>query len=170
MLDDGLGVLVEGDQPLLDGLLVVVSATGGFGPLKQPLGHGLVANLEVEDVLAGSDCLLELLTLGDLPWVSVNEEALGPGEPLDHGLGQEVEDGGEGDELAGLHDSSQVLASLGAGGDLLPQEVPRRQVSEAVLGHDLVTLGTLAAAGTAEDPDDGEAGGGEGGAVNRLQI
>ena len=43
-------------------------------------------------------------------------------------------------------------------------------MGEAVLSHDLVTLGALAAAGAAEDPDDGEARGGEGGAVNWLQI
>ena len=170
MLDDWLGVLVEGDQPLLDGLHIVVSTAGGLGPLEQPLGHRLVADLKVENVLAGGDGLLELLSLGDLPGVAVNEEALRTGELLDHGLGQEVEDGGQGDELARLHDGGQVLAPLGAGGDLLPQEISRGQVGEAIFGHNLVTLGPLATAGAAEDPDDGEARGGEGGAVNRLQI
>ena len=43
-------------------------------------------------------------------------------------------------------------------------------MGEAVLSHDLVTLGALAGSGAAEDPDDGEARGGEGGAVNWLQI
>ena len=43
-------------------------------------------------------------------------------------------------------------------------------MGEAILGHDLVTLSALAAAGATQDPDDGEAGGGEGGAVNRLCI
>ena len=170
VLDDGLGVLVEGDQPLLDGLHIVVGTAGGLGPLEQPLGHGIVADLKVEDVLAGGDGLLELLSLGDLPGVAVDEEALRTGELLDHGLGQEVEDGGQGDKLTRLHDGGQVLAPLGAGGDLLPQEISGGQVGEAILGHNLVTLGALAAAGAAEDPDDGEAGGGEGGAVNRLQI
>ena len=43
-------------------------------------------------------------------------------------------------------------------------------MGEAVLGHDLVALGALAAAGAAQHPHDGEAGGGEGGAVHRLQY
>ena len=168
VLDDWLGVLVEGDQPLLDGLHIVVSAAGGLGPLEQPLGHGLIADLKVQDVLARGDGFLELLSLSDLPGVAVDEEALGTGELLDHGLGQEVEDGGKGDKLARLHDGGQVLAPLGAGGDLLPQEISGGQVGEAILGHDLVTLSALAAAGATQDPDDGKAGGGEGGAVNRL--
>ena len=42
-------------------------------------------------------------------------------------------------------------------------------MGEPVLGHDLVALGALAAAGAAQHPDDGQAGGGEGGAVHRLQ-
>ena len=170
VLDDWLRVLVEGDQPLLDGLHVVISASRGLSPLEQPLGHGLVADLKVQDVLAGSDGFLELLSLGDLPGVAINEEALGAGELLDHGLGQQVEDGGEGNKLAGLHDGGQVLAPLRAGGDLLSEEISRGQMGEAILGHDLVTLGALAAAGAAENPDDGEAGGGEGGAVNWLKM
>ncbi len=60
-------MLVEGVQPLLDGLLVVVDPAGGLTSLEQPLRHGLVANLEVEDVGAGCNLLLELLALGNLP-------------------------------------------------------------------------------------------------------
>jgi len=167
VLDDGLGVLVEGDQPLLDGLLVVVSAAGGLGSLQQPLGHGLVRHLEVEDVLAGRDGLLELLALCDLAGVAVDEESLGAGESLDHGLGQEVEDGGEGHQLAGLHDGGQVLASLGPGCDLLPEQVAGGEVGEAVLGHDLVALGALATTRSSENPDDGQARGSQGGAIHR---
>ena len=169
MLDHGLGVLVECYQSLLDGGLVVVGPAGGLGSLEQPLGHGGIGDLEVENVLARSDGLLELLSLGHLTGIAVNEESLGPSQPLDHGLGQEVEDGGERDQLAGLHDGGEALASLGAGGHLLPEQVTAGEVSEAVLGHDLVALSSLATAGAAEDPDDGQAGGGEGRAVDGLQ-
>ena len=169
MLDHGLGVLVEGDQSLLDGGLVVVGPAGGLGPLQEPLGHGGVGDLEVEDVLAGSDGLLELLALGDLAGIAVNEESLGATELLDHSLGQQVEDGGEGDQLAGLHDGGEALASVGAGGDLLSQQVTAGEVSEAVLGHDLVALSPLATAGATQHPHDGQAGGSEGGAVDRLK-
>merc|ERR1711953_1311762 len=167
VLDHGLGVLVEGHESLLDGGLVVVGPAGGLGPLQEPLGHGGVGDLEVEDVLAGSDGLLELLALGDLAGIAVNEESLGATELLDHGLGQEVEDGGEGDQLAGLHDGGEALASVGAGGDLLPEQVSAGEVSEALLGHNLVTLSSLPTAGTSQHPDDGQAGGSEGAAVNR---
>ena len=53
-----------------------------------------VAYLEVEDVLAGGDCLLELLALGDLPGVAVNEEALGAAQLAQHRLGQQVQHSG----------------------------------------------------------------------------
>ena len=169
VLDHGLGVLVEGDESLLDCGLVVVSSAGGLGSLKQSLGHGGIGDLEVEDVLAGCDGLLELLALGDLTGISVNEESLGASELLDHGLGQEVEDGRQRDQLAGLHDGGEALASVGAGGDLLSQQVTAGEVSEAVLGYDLVALSPLAAAGATQHPHDGQAGGSEGGAVDRLK-
>ena len=169
VLDHGLGVLVEGDQSLLDGGLVVVGPAGGLGPLQEPLGHGGVGDLEVEDVLAGSDGLLELLALGDLAGIAVNEESLGATELLDHGLGQQVEDGGEGDQLAGLHDGGEALASVGAGGDLLSEQVSAGEVSEAILGHDLVTLSSLPTAGASQHPDDGQTRGSQGRTVHRLK-
>ena len=169
MLDHGLGVLVEGHESLLDGGLVVVGPAGGLGSLQEPLGHGGVGDLEVEDVLAGGDGLLELLALSHLAGVAVNEESLGAAELLDHGLGQQVEDGGEGHQLAGLHNGGEALASVGAGGDLLPEQVSVGEVSEAILGHDLVTLSSLAAARASKDPDYGQARGSQGSAVNRLK-
>ena len=169
VLDHGLRVLVEGHEPLLDGGLVVVGPAGGLGPLQEPLGHGGVGDLEVKDVLAGSDGLLKLLALSHLAGIAVNEESLGATELLDHGLGQEVEDGGEGDQLAGLHDGGEALASVGAGGDLLPEQVSAGEVSEAILGHNLVTLSSLPTAGASQHPDDGQTGGSEGGTVDRLK-
>ena len=61
--DHGLRVFVECVQSLLDGFLVVVHSAGGLTSLHQPLGHGLVTDLEVEDVGAGSDLLLKLLLI-----------------------------------------------------------------------------------------------------------
>ena len=87
-------MLVEGDEPLLDGLHVVVRAPGGLSPLEQPLSHGLVGDLEVEDVLARRDGLLKLLALSDLARVPVDQEALGAAQLGDHGLGEEVEHSG----------------------------------------------------------------------------
>ncbi len=60
-------MLVEGVEPLLDGLDVVVHPAGGFAPLEQPLRHGLVAHLEVEDVRARSDLLFKFLALRNFP-------------------------------------------------------------------------------------------------------
>ena len=85
---------MEGDEPLLDRLHVVVGAPRGLGPLEQALGHRLVRDLEVEDVLAGSDRLLELLALSDLARVAVDEEALGAAQLCNHRLGQQVKHGG----------------------------------------------------------------------------
>ena len=62
-LNDRLGVLVEGVQPLLDGVDVVVHAAGGLAPVDETSGHGLVADIEVDDLGAGGNLFLEFLTL-----------------------------------------------------------------------------------------------------------
>ena len=98
-------MLVEGDEPLLDRLHVVVGAPRGLGPLEQALGHRLVRDLEVEDVLAGSDRLLELLALSDLARVAVDEEALGAAQLGNHCLGQQVKHGGLVENNRGSRDS-----------------------------------------------------------------
>jgi len=61
-LDDRLGVLVEGDEPLLDGVDIVVSTSRSLCALEQPGCHGLIGHLEVEDVLARSNSFLKLST------------------------------------------------------------------------------------------------------------
>jgi len=54
----------------------------------------------------------------------------------------------ERDEVSFLHDLSELFAALGAGRDLITQQVTGRQVREAVLLDDLVTLRALATART----------------------
>ncbi len=54
---------MEGVQPLFDGINVVVHAAGGLAPVDETSGHGLVADVEVDDLGAGGDLLLELLAL-----------------------------------------------------------------------------------------------------------
>merc|ERR1711971_839510 len=71
-----------------------------------------------------------------------------------------------GGQVAGLHDGGQVLAALGAGGNLLPEKVAGGEVGEAILGNDLVALGSLATARSSEHPDNGQAGGGQSRAVD----
>ena len=87
-------MLVEGDEPLLDGFHVVVHAPGGLSPLEQPLRQDLVGGLEVEDVLARRGGLLKLLALSHRARVPVDQEALGPAQLLDHGLCKEVKHSG----------------------------------------------------------------------------
>jgi len=99
VLDDGFRVLVECNESLLDGFDIVVSSSGSLGSLEKSLGHGVIGDLKVEDVLAWSNGLLELLTLGNFTGISINEESLGTAELLDHGLGQEIKNGGKGNKL-----------------------------------------------------------------------
>ena len=156
VLDDRLRVLVEGDKSLLDGFLVVVSTARGLGSLQESLGHGGVGDLEVEDVLARSNCLLELLSLGNLTRITVNQETLGSAQLLDHGLSQEIKNCGKRNQLAGLHDGSQILASLRSRSDLLSEKISGGQMSEAILGNNLVTLSSLATSRSSQHPDDGQ--------------
>ena len=68
---------MEGVQPLLDGVDVVVHAAGGLAPVDETSGHGLVADVEVDDLGARGDLFLELLALSNFTWVTVNQESLG---------------------------------------------------------------------------------------------
>ena len=54
---------MEGVQPLLDGVDVVVHAAGRLAPVDETSGHGLVADVEVDDLGAGGNLFLEFLTL-----------------------------------------------------------------------------------------------------------
>merc|ERR1719219_1716654 len=74
-LNDGLRVLVEGDEPLLDGVDIVVSTSRSLCTLEQPGCHGLIGHLEVKDVLAGSNSFLKLLSLGNFTWITINQES-----------------------------------------------------------------------------------------------
>ena len=161
VLDNRLGVLVEGDETLLDGSFVIISSARGLCSLQQSLSHGLIRHLEVENVSAGSDGLLKLLSLSNLTRISVNQESLGSTQLLDHGLGQKIQNSCKRHQLTRLHDRSQVLASLRSRSHLLSEQVTRAEVGEAVLCHDLVALSSLATAGSSQHPDNGETRGSE---------
>ena len=53
------------------------------------------------------------------------------------------------DQVSLLHDLCELLSPVGAGLDLVPEEVSRGEVREAVLGHDPLALSPLPATGTA---------------------
>ena len=64
-------MFVEGVQPFLDGLYVIVDAAGRFATLQQTPGHCFVTNLEVQNLRAGTDFLFKFLSLSDFTWISV---------------------------------------------------------------------------------------------------
>ena len=167
-LDDWFRVLVECNKPLLDGVNIVIGSARGLCALEESGSHCLIRHFEVQNVLAGSDGLLELFSLGNLTGISVNEESLGSTELLDHGLGKKVEVGGKRDKLAALHDGSQVLATLRSRGDFLSEKITRGKMSVAILGNNFVALCSLATAGSTKNPDDGKTRCGQGATVNRL--
>ena len=73
-------------------------------------------------------------------------------------------------EVSLLHDGGELLASVGAGANLLPEQVAGGQVSKPVLGHDLVALGALAAPGSSQHPHDGQLSLPQGGLVNVSSL
>ena len=64
-------MFVEGVQPFLDGLYVIVDAAGRFATLQQTPGHCFVTNLEVQNLRAGTDFLFKFLSLSDFTWIPV---------------------------------------------------------------------------------------------------
>ena len=64
-------MFVEGVQPFLDGLYVIVDAAGRFATLQQTFGHCLVTNLEVQNLRARTDFLFKFLSLSDFTWIPV---------------------------------------------------------------------------------------------------
>lgn len=108
--------------------------------------------------------------LSHFTWVAVNEKAFGSGQLGKHALSQEIEDNKERHQLSLLHHFVQLLSPLGAGLDLVTEEISRRQVGEAILGHDPVALGALSTAWSTQDPNNGQFGIGQRTLVNRLAF
>ena len=73
-------------------------------------------------------------------------------------------------QVALFHDGIELFAHFRAGFDLITEEIAWRQVGEPVLGDNLVALGTLAASGTSQDPNDGKTSLGQRGFVNVLPF
>ena len=63
MRDDGFGVLVEGGEPLLDGVNVVIDPAGGLSSVQETFGHSLVADFKVQDLGTRGDLLFEFFAL-----------------------------------------------------------------------------------------------------------
>ena len=57
------GVYLEGLEPLLDGLSIVITAPTGLASAQQPLLHGLKGTVEKEDQPGQADSLLKRLRL-----------------------------------------------------------------------------------------------------------
>ncbi|GMR43902.1 hypothetical protein PMAYCL1PPCAC_14509, partial [Pristionchus mayeri] len=89
---DGSSRLAERLQTLLDRVHVVVGASTGLCALEQSLHERLLRHLEVDGQLGGHDLSLELVSLGDLSGVSIDEESLAAlGYFLEHRLLDQVE-------------------------------------------------------------------------------
>lgn len=56
-------MLVESIQSLLDRFDIVIDSSGGLSSVEQTLGHGVIADFEIEDFGARTDLFLKLLTL-----------------------------------------------------------------------------------------------------------
>jgi len=163
---DGLGVLVEGVEALLDGLNVVVGSAAGLAAFQQTSSHGFVRDLKVENLCAGGDTLFKFFSLRDFPGVAIDEEALGASQFADHGLGEEIEDNLQGNQVTFLHDGEEFLASGRPGVNFSSQKISAGQVGEAILGHNLVALSSLATSRSSENPDNGQLGCGQSAAIH----
>ena len=63
-------MLVEGVETFLDGVNVIINASGGLSTLEETFSHGLVADLEIEDLGARTDFFFELFSLSNFTRVS----------------------------------------------------------------------------------------------------
>ena len=106
VVDDGARMFVESIQPLADGFLVVVDASGGQTAAQKSLGHRLVADFEVKHQSARIDLGLELDSLSHFTRVSVDQETLGRGQFLEHFQFDQIQD-------RFLHQQNELLNSTG---------------------------------------------------------
>lgn len=160
VVDDGHAGLDKGAEALADALLVVVGAAAGLAALEQARLHGGLGAVVEEHELGGADRLLELEGLVQLAREAVDQEpaALGArGLPRDlvlHRVLQQRDRHLHRHDLAVLDvvlDQLPVLGPLPV--LLLPQQVARRQVREAVRRDQLGALGALAGAGACSERD-----------------
>ncbi|GMR32601.1 hypothetical protein PMAYCL1PPCAC_02796, partial [Pristionchus mayeri] len=89
---DGSSRLVERLQTQLDSVHIVVGASTGLCTLEQSFHEGLLRYFEEDGQLGGHDLSLELVSLGDLSRVSIDEESLTSlGNFLEHRLLDQIE-------------------------------------------------------------------------------
>ena len=91
MTDNRKRVFVERIQTFANGLDVVIGATRRQTATQQSLGHGLVADVEVDDEGTGTDFLLKSDALVHLTRIPINQVALGALQFGQHGLLQQVQ-------------------------------------------------------------------------------
>ena len=90
MIDERQRVFVEGVQTFTDGFDVVIGTSGRQSTAHEPLGHGFVADLKVDDEGTGFDVLFKLDALSHLSGVSIDQVALGGLQLGEHSFLQQV--------------------------------------------------------------------------------
>ena len=152
MVDNRHGRVHKRVETLLDRLHVVVRSATRLSTLQKTLLHHVLRTVEKQYKLASAHLLLELLGLVQSTREAVNQK-LGALRRRDR-LFQKRNRHARRHELAFLHDRLELLALIGSTRNLRAKQVARREVAEAVLGHELLALRALAAARTAKHEHD----------------
>ena len=171
--------LDKGAEALAYALGVIVGPPAGLAALNEPPLELVLGAVVEEDEAGGADGLLKHVCLVHLAGEAVDKKLSldacdvvavvvgGAGgvelQGLAHGLLDQLHGHLHGHDGAVADAGLDEVAEFGAVAILLGAEkVPRRQVGEAVLGHELGRLGAFAGSGTAQHEYDGHVCRGEG--------
>ena len=154
VLHHGEGLALEGDEPLLDALHVVVSAARGLAALEQPLLQHLLAHVVAEHARQRDRISSDLLPARQVVGVSreaVDEESLAA--VLLDGLHDEFDGDLDRHYLALCDVALDHLALLRARLPLGTEQVTGAEVGVPKGLDDLGALSALAGAGPSEDEE-----------------
>ena len=102
--------------------------------------------------------------------IAINEESFGSSQLANHSLSQEVKHDEKRNQISLFHHCIELLSTVRSALDFVTEEISGRQVSVSILGHDLITLGTLATTWSTKNPNDGQLGFSQGCFVNILPF
>jgi len=143
------GFLLEGLEPLHDGLLVVIRAATGLTTPQQPLLHHLLRTFQIDTEVERHHLRLECGGLPHGAREAVQQECLLP--TADHRILQHVAPNDVRNQTTLLHHVCTHLAQLAARGHLRAEQVTRGEMVQAILGHQLFGKSAFSAARTTED-------------------
>ena len=101
---------------------------------------------------------------------TINEKSFASTQFGKHCLRKKIQYDKEWHQIPFFHHGIELFSTIGSGFDFVSEEISRRQVSETIFGHNLVTLGAFSTSRTTQNPNHWKSSFGQGGFVDGFSF